>query len=539
MATKRIICIYPGRFQPFASHHAQVWRMLCAKFGESNVFIAPTLTSGNEENPFSPDEKMRFITAYAPNSQIIFCKSPYSATEILEKFNPINTIAVFAYGEKDRARIRFTKKDGTNGWFRPYSDNPNITMDRGGYAYVVPTMVGSSGVLHSGLIRNYFKSGFDYPRFCEIMKLNTNSTSWELYRIVKAKFSPSATMDQIVEMVISKGKGKHLMHPWEDETLSYSELLQMAKLSAIGNLSYCIEKFDGQNFMVTWKDGKVYAARSKGEIASPLDLQGIKTKFSGRGPVLDAFEWAMMCITNAFENANKDLLLLFFKTPTTFLNVEILFPPTRNVINYGASPTIIVHSINEYDAMGNEIGRMVDIDPLSHHLNSVQNNIVGPNHVKLAFQPEAYQTFKKELNAIWEQYGMKLNSKLKDLYLSIAPELETVTSIKSREEILRTKVYPEIEMPFLRLGNTIITDIETTRSDHSDVIKILKKINAASDANTQKIQRQFERLRTIDPKFTKFHPIEGIVFDYNGSLYKWTGVFAPINQILGFEKYKR
>ena len=34
-------------------------------------------------------------------------------------------------------------------------------------------------------------------------------------------------------------------------------------------------------------------------------------------------------------------------------------------------------------------------------------------------------------------------------------------------------------------------------------------------------------------------PIEGVVFTYKGKVYKLTGTFAPVNQILGMLKYAR
>ena len=41
------------------------------------------------------------------------------------------------------------------------------------------------------------------------------------------------------------------------------------------------------------------------------------------------------------------------------------------------------------------------------------------------------------------------------------------------------------------------------------------------------------------PNLSKVAPSEGLVFKYNGKVFKFTGFFAPINQILGLEKFSR
>ena len=41
------------------------------------------------------------------------------------------------------------------------------------------------------------------------------------------------------------------------------------------------------------------------------------------------------------------------------------------------------------------------------------------------------------------------------------------------------------------------------------------------------------------PSITKAAPSEGLVFKFKGKVYKFTGFFAPINQILGLEKFSR
>ena len=67
---------------------------------------------------------------------------------------------------------------------------------------------------------------------------------------------------------------------------------------------------------------------------------------------------------------------------------------------------------------------------------------------------------------------------------------------------------------------TAIQQIKNTRSERE--IEIMKK--------------EFSRLRGIDNITSS---MEGIAFKYNGKLYKLTGAFAPVNQILGISKYGR
>jgi len=57
-----------------------------------------------------------------------------------------------------------------------------------------------------------------------------------------------------------------------------------------------------------------------------------------------------------------------------------------------------------------------------------------------------------------------------------------------------------------------------------------------NDAAMQFLKRELSRLKDIGG-FNAILPTEGIVFKYNGKLYKLTGAFAPINQLLGYMRF--
>ena len=53
--------------------------------------------------------------------------------------------------------------------------------------------------------------------------------------------------------------------------------------------------------MISWKDGRLIAARNKGHIknggATALDAKGIGGKFAGRGNIADAFHYLYVILT--------------------------------------------------------------------------------------------------------------------------------------------------------------------------------------------------------------------------------------------------
>lgn len=103
------------------------------------------------------------------------------------------------------------------------------------------------------------------------------------------------------------------------------------------------------------------------------------------------------------------------------------------------------------------------------------------------------------------------------------------------------------ESLFLELGAEILQNVsdlltanpqaavQKLRKDVLDTVKQLRQTN-----DVRKIKQLETQLKRIESAggLDKLVPTEGIVFQYKGKTYKLTGLFAPINQLLGSLKYE-
>jgi cytidyltransferase-like protein len=135
------VVIYPGRFQPFHKGHAAVYKWLAGKF--DNVFISTSNKVEPPRSPFNFEEKKLMMThAGVPADAIVQVKNPYIADEITSRFDPENTVAIFAVSEKDMAedpRFQFKpKKDGSPSYYQAYGGEMQ-PLSKHGYILTVPT----------------------------------------------------------------------------------------------------------------------------------------------------------------------------------------------------------------------------------------------------------------------------------------------------------------------------------------------------------------------------------------------------------------
>lgn len=104
----------------------------------------------------------------------------------------------------------------------------------------------------------------------------------------------------------------------------------------------------------------------------------------------------------------------------------------------------------------------------------------------------------------------------------------------------------KFESIFLQLGAQILKNInvflavnpdESLNSIKATLNKTIADIESSNDINNlNKLKTQLQRLQALGGE-SAIIPSEGITFMFNNKLYKLTGAFAPINQILGILKY--
>ena len=163
-------------------------------------------------------------------------------------------------------------------------------------------------------------------------------------------------------LLLEGGAYGHLSHPFDDMNLSLGDLHQMIKDTingAFGPQNFVQEKTDGQNLMISWKDGKLIAARNgshlKNSGENALDVNSIADMFAGRGDIEIAYNSAMNDLTKSIGGLTEEDKKKYFNEGQKFLSLEVITPITQNTVPYGQN-MIVFHGVVEYDENGKAIG---------------------------------------------------------------------------------------------------------------------------------------------------------------------------------------
>ena len=419
------------------------------------------------------------------------------------------------------------------------------------------------------------------------------------------------------KLLAEGGAAGHMAHPYEDSDLTFEDIENMIEAALTGKVDYAQEKLDGQNLMVTYKDGKVLSARNKGQLKNAAEKAMSKSDMETsmahlpdnvKNSFLDAMG-DMEAAINKLTPAEKEE---YFGNGTKFINMEVLHPASQNVAAYGVTE-LRMHNIQEYDNEGNVINSdanapakiqqalqrvkatkqstydikstdMVSLKKtadyekqkaqLTADLSAVQKkyNLTKTSKLGLYFQnawtdyiKKAARDYQYEVPADVLQnivnrwsFGFKTPD-LRQLKQSIAnPEflqwfVDTDKGPAVRDE--KKRIVEPVEDIFLKLGVFVLKSLEglvainpndsiaQMKGDLASAIEaIQQKANNSEmgddDAPMKFLKHQLKRLDKIGG-FDAIVPTEGVVFKYNGKLYKLTGAFAPLNQIIGYIKFGR
>ena len=131
--------------------------------------------------------------------------------------------------------------------------------------------------------------------------------------------------------------------------------------------------------------------------------------FAGRGDILKAFGSAAEDLQSAVDALPEEERQQMFADGSKFMNVEIIFPDTKNVIPYDKN-VLVFHSTVSYDDEGNEIGRDIsDGKTLSDNLTRVNAQqqqtfgLSGPRNIAFS-DAETAENMKK-----MKEYGRTIS----------------------------------------------------------------------------------------------------------------------------------
>jgi len=409
--------------------------------------------------------------------------------------------------------------------------------------------------------------------------------------------------DELV-LLSEGGLAGHLSHPFDDRELTFDELKTMMSEVFSGNVELS-EKTDGQNISITFKNGKIGLARNKATFINPMSIEETASKFDGRGEIKNAFVNSLKAISSALSKVSKDQLEEWFQNGKNFISAEVIYPPTKNVIDYGNRCLVMIHNLTEYDENGNKVAEYPELgQEIYNTLNDAgatnQDNfeIVGPQIVLIndAIAAELnIRDFNKSINKLLSKNKLSGSNTIQDYIeanwskiiikeFDLEGDEEVYTHLLNRfanydksfkkpdliklaekEGLNKSKfiaafnkldkeqadIYSDIMDPLetivLQTGANFLQTLTGFIAANPDetISSLAKELNStienieSGDAGevSDKLIKKIELLNKIG--LDKLVPTEGVVFKYKGKVYKLTGAFAPINQILGWFKFDR
>lgn len=176
-------------------------------------------------------------------------------------------------------------------------------------------------------------------------------------------------------------------------------------------------------------------------------------------------------------------------------------------------------------------------------------------------------SWDKELAALERKYAMDLPSAVRKKLIARfsegdksygirdwpkdIPDAAFIDGLRSLDQdafAKNKKVLEPVEMLVLRASVVVLKNIDTfVSANPDDSVQQLRSSIAQQIAAIRKskdvksIDKMMGSLKKIESMggFENLVPSEGIVFQYKGKLYKITGLFAPVNQLMGLGRFGR
>lgn len=396
-------------------------------------------------------------------------------------------------------------------------------------------------------------------------------------------------------LLLEGGAYGHMAHPFDDMDLTFGDLKDIISKALNGDLGVVREKTDGQALAISWKNGRLIAARNKGNLANAganaMGIEDVASKFSGRGGLTDAYNFAMKDLSAAIGGLSDAQRKKIFNEGKCFMNLEVIWPTSVNVIPYGQA-LLVFHNTTCYDEKGVAIGadggaagtlagmiKQVNADVQSKYTIQGPPITSIPKSDDLSSKQGKYLSKLKKLQS---EFGLSDSDNVADYHqswwdwwiTSNAPikvdkltkealirrwafgdkgfrlntisnlELQKWATTNDKVNVIKQqkdniKPFEEI---FLGVGADVLEFVGSVLTVHPEkAIRAMKQkfVSVASQvrsggnpAQIQKLKSELERLNKLGG-IEKIVASEGLVFVYNGKTYKLTGTFAPLNQILG------
>ena len=398
------------------------------------------------------------------------------------------------------------------------------------------------------------------------------------------------------------GVAGHMSHLSDNGEMKFSEMKDVFSKASSGEL-IGTEKTDGVNLFISYSvpTGTARAARNKTNIKSGgMNAAELAAKFEGRGALAESFNDAFYVFEKAVSSLPQEQQIrIFGPDANIYYNAEVMSPGSNNIINYDKK-TLLIHQVGhaEFDkATGGVTGADVEsnVKALKASIEDMQRataeddfsvEINSIRKLQGLSDDVALKSAVKRLSSIMSSNNLGDDSTINDYIVGqVAPLVSKAlpdAPLENKRELVKrvmgvkgaslskvTKGLPAEDKfaarELVKNSRTVMKGILFPLEDivHDFAVEMLKGLNSAfvldNQEETGRIRNNVakaisgiensgneEAMSILKQNMQKLKDVEkissaaeGFVFDYNGRTYKFTGNFAPVNQILGLFKFGR
>ena len=396
------------------------------------------------------------------------------------------------------------------------------------------------------------------------------------------------------DLIEEGGGAGHLSNVFDIDGFTFDDIKDIIKNSLSGKINLATEKTDGQNIMISWINDELRFARNKGHLRDfgerSMNIGELKSKFAGRGGLTVAWDAMAEDLTTAFRQVNTRDLNDIFDNGRHWMSLEILHPESENLVHYGADFfRLQFHGTREVDESGNTMSEdkqaAIKLEKILKDLHLDRQKtytITGPHIIELKKSlnfKDQIKDITSNLDKFMDKYNMKNSNTIKDfkenVILKEMPKINDsyveegmlqrwlgngglqLRELKKRVDAdlynelamfdkevpkLLKKHVLELEKIIIKLGSQVLKNVtnflavnkdkskQAIRKRIEDTITMIK--DGGDKKHMDKLQLELERLNSAGG-LDSIIPSEGIVFFHKGEMLKFTGAFAPANQLFG------